>query len=163
MKRFLMLLSFCSVFSAFSAMAQEEGGGATDCDLKLSLYFESIKAGNYKDAYPNWLYSYQNCPKSHPDMYLHGAEILRNLIPEATGEEQQKLKNLILEVYAKRLELYPDEKVGYVYSLLVSDMNKLQLADSKKIIETIQEALEKDRLNIDAVVLNLYFVHASKL
>ena len=62
-----------------SVFAQSKYGSDPDtCKMNLSLFHESVKAKNYKEAYEPWKACFDNCPKASIVIYTDGLKILPN-------------------------------------------------------------------------------------
>lgn len=78
-----------------------------DCLVKTSLFNESAKNKQYADAVEPWTYVYNTCPTANKAIYTRGPQIIAWQISQAkTDEEKQQLKNLLMEVYDKRIKYY---------------------------------------------------------
>lgn len=168
MKKFMKPLLLLSILAAaITAHAQEDPAAAAqdeECNIKASLYYESLKVKNYKDAYENWLYCVEHCPTMHPNMYMHGVDILAGLLDQATDEnEKSRLRTQLIETFDKRLELFPNDRRTYVLVQKAAKLAKYNAAEPEGVISIIREAIACDRAELDAVALDLYFVQAATL
>ena len=75
---------------------------AQDCQTKLSLFAENVKAKNYKDAAPQLAELRKDCPTINSAIYAYGERIYKDNINKATSEaakkaEAQQRTNLITD------------------------------------------------------------------
>lgn len=166
MKKIWSILFLGMMALAYPASAQEETAddNSSECITKESIYFEYYKAKNYKDAFPEWLWLYNNCSDINPLHYIYGAQMIRSFIDEdPQGPKAAEYKKLLMDVYAKRLSLHPDERPGWVKGQQAVDMLRYKMGTPQEIIALVKEviALSDARVpngeSIDAVVLDLYF------
>ena len=128
------------------AYAQEEvvEEGPSECETKLSMYFEYYKAKNFKDAYPEWLYLYKNCADLQPIHFQYGAKMIESFIPEAVKTDAAKAdeyKKLLMEVYNTSLERFPDYRPGYTKGLKAQAMLRFRIGTPQEAIALIKEVL----------------------
>ena len=90
--------------------------------------------------------------------------MIRSFIDEdPQGPKAAEYKKLLMDVYAKRLSLHPDERPGWVKGQQAVDMLRYKMGTPQEIIALVKEviALSDARVpngeSIDAVVLDLYF------
>ncbi|MDD4820864.1 MAG: hypothetical protein PHD21_08540 [Flavobacteriales bacterium] len=173
MKKLFLLLIMGTVsvmYSPLYAQEEETTDNSSECQTKESIYFEYFKAKNYKDAFPDWLYLYQNCKNINALHYLYGAKMLQSFIDDApTGAKTEEYKKLLMEVYDARLKNYPDERPGYVKGQKAIDMMKYHIGKPEEVVALINDVIATsdaripDGESIDAVVLDYYFQLAMSL
>ena len=164
-KLFLFLTMGISLFMYSPLYAQEEATEQdNECQTKESIYFEYFKAKNYKDAFPEWLYLYQNCKNINALHYLYGAKMIQTFLEaEPTGAKAEEYKKLLMEVYDTRLKNYPDERPGYVKGQKAIDMMKFHIGKTDEVVTLINDVIATsdartpDGESIDAAVLDYYF------
>lgn len=89
-----------------------------ECLAHLSLAHESVKNGQYKDAYPIWLELYQSRPDFHKNIYIDGNKILEYEYENAqTPEEKNKWREMILKLHDERIQYFDDPKYPDAYVL----------------------------------------------
>lgn len=170
----LLLLGGLFTMMYTPAYAQEEvvEEGPSECETKLSMYFEYYKAKNFKDAYPEWLYLYKNCADLQPIHFQYGAKMIESFIPEAVKTDAAKAdeyKKLLMEVYNTSLEKYPDYRPGYTKGLKAQAMLRFRIGTPQEAIALIKEVIAHSNAriengeNLDAVILDYYFKTAMNL
>ncbi|TBN03965.1 hypothetical protein EYD45_08090 [Hyunsoonleella flava] len=101
----LLLFSFLIILCRTS-FAQ---GNIDDCQTKLSIFHEYVKAKNYDAAYEPWAFVKNNCPDLSIAIYIDGEKILKNKIENAKGNEKRKFIEELIEVLQKRLKYFENK------------------------------------------------------
>ena len=80
-----------------------------ECETKLSLFHDKVRAKKYDAAYVDWLYVFKECPNLSLAIYADGEKILKYKITDAKGEEKLGLVDLLLTVWEKRQQYFASE------------------------------------------------------
>ncbi|MGB1405195.1 MAG: hypothetical protein ACPG6F_05935, partial [Flavobacteriaceae bacterium] len=114
----------------------------------LSIFAESAKVKNYKEAYEPWMRVRTNCPDINLAVYSYGERILKDFIENGTPEEQNSAKADLVKLYDEWVLYFPKRRnestVGDVISKKAQAMLDYELADLKTIYTTFDEAYTKD-------------------
>ena len=113
-----IFLLITSTLIAFGMNAQEDTGKANSastesapCNEDVNIYVPSVKAGNFRDAYPFWKKVYETCPDGYLSTYAYGVSILEWLISEETDEaKKDELIEELMKLYDKRLQYFGDNQ-----------------------------------------------------
>jgi tetratricopeptide (TPR) repeat protein len=118
------------------------------CMQDLSIFAESAKVKNYKEAYEPWMRVRTNCPDINLAVYSYGERILKDLIENGTPEEQNSAKADLVKLYDEWVQYFPKRRnkstVGDVISKKAQAMLDYELSDLKTIYTTFDEAYTKD-------------------
>ncbi len=118
------------------------------CMQDLSIFAESAKVKNYKEAYEPWMRVRTNCPDINLAVYSYGERILKDFIENGTPEEQNSAKADLVKLYDEWVQYFPKRRnestVGDVISKKAQAMLDYELADLKTIYTTFDEAYTKD-------------------
>ena len=161
--RFFAILTLFMMTASLIQAQSKYGTDSLECRSNLSVYNDYYKKKNYKDAYPAWLYCYQNCPKSSKNNFIYGPTIVKKQI-KATADEAKKeeLIQLLFAVYDSRLEHFPG-KEGYVTGKKALDMLKYRKEEPKAAYDLFVKAYELDGRELSPAVLNGYFTSSTRL
>jgi len=128
------------------------GSNPEECKMNLSLFHESVKAKNYKEAIEPWKSCYDNCPQASIHIYTDGLKIAKDKI--ANGDTTGV--TMVNEIYAKRIENYPTKNLGKVYSdwakFLIS-----QKAPEDEIFDKLNKAFKADPAGMSAKNIFRFF------
>lgn len=129
-----------------------------ECLAHLSLAHESVKNGQYKDAYPVWLELYQSRPDFHKNIYIDGNKILEYEYENAqTPEEKNKWREMILKLHDERIQYFDDPKYpdAYVLGLKAIDYLKYYPEDELAMpaYEWLKESVAGMGANSQIIVL----------
>ncbi|MCQ2346652.1 MAG: hypothetical protein MJZ92_01830 [Paludibacteraceae bacterium] len=81
-----------------------------ECIINVSLFNESVKNKQFADAYEPWWEVYSTCPNANKAIYTQGAKILEWKYENAANEaEKESIRNLIMEMYDKRIKYFGDD------------------------------------------------------
>ncbi|MDY7394774.1 hypothetical protein UMM65_05940 [Aureibaculum sp. 2210JD6-5] len=156
MKRIItnLVLGLLLVTGVSNVYAQDKYGAQPDkCKQNLSLFHESVKAGNYDGAYDNWKWCYDNCPKASMYIYVDGLKIAENMYEK--GSDKAAASKLIDEIYAKRLEVFPKNSAK-VYSDWAISLQE-RGASEDEIFKKLDAAFKDDPTEMSIKNLALYF------
>jgi tetratricopeptide (TPR) repeat protein len=108
-----LAMSLFLLMGMSNVFAQDKYGAEPEkCGQYLSLFHESVKGKNFKDAYEYWLWCFENCPKASKLIYSDGLKIAED---KAEQGEKEVAGKLIDDIYTKRVQYFPDN-LGKVYS-----------------------------------------------
>ena len=129
-----------------------------ECLAHLSLAHESVKNGQYKDAYPVWLELYQSRPDFHKNIYIDGNKILEYEYENAqTPEEKNRWREMILKLHDERIKYFDDPKYpdAYVLGLKAIDYIKYYPEDelATQAYEWLKESVAGMGANSQILVL----------
>ena len=157
MKRILtnLVLGVLLVSGISNIYAQDDKYGAEPekCKQNLSLFHESVKAGNFDGAYDMWKWSYDNCPKASMYIYVDGIKIAENMYK--TGTDKAAASKLIDEIYTKRLEVFPKNSAK-VYSDWAISLQK-RGASNDEVFNKLEAAFKINPIEMSIKNLALYF------
>ena len=107
----LKLAMIIPLFFMLGSNAQAQGKfGATpqdsiECIKNLNFYDEEYKRNAYDAAYTPWREALRLCPKSSVNLYMRGANILRDRMNKVSDPaHKQALVDSLLMMYDKRIE-----------------------------------------------------------
>lgn len=87
------------------------GADSARCRQNLSLFSSYAKAGNYEDAYEPWLLTYQECPASSKNVYIHGANILKyKYNKETDATKRMELLEELIKLYDTRIKYFGNDR-----------------------------------------------------
>ncbi|MBQ5783860.1 MAG: hypothetical protein IIW11_02595, partial [Bacteroidales bacterium] len=156
--RTLLVVAVALVMGASSAMAQGKfGPDSANCVNSMNFYRDFLKQGDIKEAAPEWRKAFKSCPpKASQNIYLHGAQIYRNLINKADAATKQGLIDTLMMIYDKRAELYPKSWVKAKQNKVL-DMANYFAADDKTVFDETAEVIKRAgaELNPDLLVLQM--------
>ncbi len=93
------------------AVQEEDPVITEECVTNTSLFNESVKNKQFKDAYEPWWQVYSTCPNYNKAIYTAGAKIIDFLYANTTDEaEKERLRNLAIELCDKRIKYFGDDK-----------------------------------------------------
>lgn len=160
--RFFLLAVIMTAF-AMPATAQKWGATPEDsaaCVLNYSLYFEFYKQKNYVAAYTPWKELMKVCPARHKNNYIHGTNILKAKINEATKSKNMAQRDSLIaelmNLYDMRIQYFGEEgtnlaRKAYDLELLRKD------AGLKEYYPIYAMAVEKGGESLDANYVFKFF------
>lgn len=81
-----------------------------ECKVNVSLFNESVKNKLYADAVEPWYQVYNTCPNANKAIYSQGPKIIAWQMSQAkTEEEKTQLKELLMQLYDKRMKYFGNE------------------------------------------------------
>lgn len=149
----LILLCLLNFESAFSQ--DKYGENPELCKEKLSEFYEYARNKEYQYAYDSWVWVFENCPKGSKNIYKYGILIIEDRYKKSTGPQKGIESNLIDEIYAKRVENFPDN-LGKVYSDWAVSLEE-RGATNEKIFEKLELAFNIDAAQMSIKNLAKYF------
>ncbi|QCX40754.1 hypothetical protein FF125_20765 [Aureibaculum algae] len=150
-----LVLGLLLVTGLSNVYAQDDKLGAepTKCTQNLSLFHESVKAGNFDGAYDMWKWCYDNCPKASLYIYVDGLKIAENMYEK--GTDKPAASKLIDEIYTKRLVHFPKNSAK-VYSDWAISLQE-RGASNDAVFEKLEAAFKEDPTDMSIKNLALYF------
>ena len=133
---------------------------AQDCQTKLSLFAENVKAKNYKDAAPQLAELRKDCPTINSAIYAYGERIYKDNINKATSEAAKKAEaKELIQLYKDRLANVPDKTdKGDILSDIGNLMIEYKIGTPKDQYDVFDEAFKTDLVNFNnPKSLYLYF------
>lgn len=83
------------------------GEDSVRCLTNVNLFITAGRTKNYKDAYPYWKASYEECPASHINIYIMGASILEwQMSQETDPAKKEALVNDMIKLYDDRIKYF---------------------------------------------------------
>jgi len=143
-----LLIGLSSVF----AQDNKYGAEPEKCTQNLSLFHESVKAKNFDDAYDNWKWCFDNCPKASLHIYTDGLKIAENKYEKGDKAAAGKL---IDEIYTQRIQYFP-KKLGKVYSDWAISLEE-RGATKDQVFEKLESAFKADPTGMSVKNLAKYF------
>ncbi len=135
-----LVMSLFLLIGISTVYAQRDYGAEPEkCKNNLSLFHESVKGKNYKDAYEYWLWCFENCPKGSKLIYSDGLKIAKDKYKNGDKEAASKL---IDDIYAQRIKYFPDN-LGKVYSDWAISLGK-RGASNEKVFEKLEAGFKAD-------------------
>jgi len=133
--------------------AQEKYGAEPEkCGQYLSLFHESVKGQNFKDAYEYWLWCFENCPKASKLIYSDGLKIAEDKYENGEKELGGKL---IDDIYAQRVQYFPDN-LGKVYSDWSISLEE-RGAPNEQVFEKLELGFKADPSGLSVKNMAKYF------
>ncbi len=146
------------------------GKDSTKCIINNSLYYEFYrqwKQSDYsneawKDAVKPWRWVFLNCPRSTINIYLHGENIVEELIKTETDKEKkEKYIDTLMMVYDQRIKYYGKE--GYVLYKKGVALYKYRPEAYEQVYNILKKSIEMEGNDSDGPALIYYFRSAEKL
>jgi len=133
--------------------SQEKYGAEPEkCGQYLSLFHESVKGQNFKDAYEYWLWCFENCPKASKLIYSDGLKIAEDKYENGEKELGGKL---IDDIYAQRVQYFPDN-LGKVYSDWSISLEE-RGAPNEQVFEKLELGFKADPSGLSVKNMAKYF------
>ncbi|WP_452221775.1 tetratricopeptide repeat protein [Lacinutrix salivirga] len=93
------------------------GFAQNDCDTKLSIFHEYVKAKNYEAAYKPWMEVRTQCPKLNNAIYVDGEKILKDKIEKTQGADKLVYVKDLIKVWDEKMMNFPEKsKKGDIMS-----------------------------------------------
>jgi len=149
MKKFTAVLTMLLLFAGSVIVSAQDEEVSEACALSYSNFRSSFKAKNYDAAYEPWLATFENCPKMSINIYKNGIKMLKKKYKDAPDAAT---KELIEKVYLQRLEYFPTEKPGKMYSEYGMFMDAAG-ASEEKVFGLLQQSydIKPSSLGIKAI------------
>lgn len=127
-----ILLFIVLIFCIGEMNAQKE-----ECNAKLSIFHENIKAKKFQEAYEPWLYVNTNCPELNMAIYVDGEKILKNKIDNSESNEKVGHIEDLIELWKQRKKYFPSRTSIGEYEAKICQLQ----FDHKDVLEKNNEEL----------------------
>ncbi len=130
---------------------------AQDCNAKLSIFAENVKAKNYTEAEPQLTELRKNCPTINSAIYAYGERIYKAKLAKATDKKAVVLE--LIQLYRDRLANVPEKTdKGDVLGDIGTLMVDYKIGTPKEQYDVFDEAFKTDLENFkNPKSLYLYF------
>ena len=134
-------LTFLLTFNLFSQPEEE-------CLSNLSIFAEYAKVKNYDEAYQPWLDLKSECPDINSAVYVLGERMLKSFIKNSQGDDKEKFKKDLIDLYGEWLTYFPKNKrgvseVGKILAIKAQAMIDYKLANDSEV-EIYDQAFNND-------------------
>ncbi|MDX5428482.1 MAG: hypothetical protein LPK46_08880 [Bacteroidota bacterium] len=166
MKRLLIVMAMLMATTGLKAQKWgETPADSIKCWENYNNFGSLYNSKSYADAYEYWYQVYANCPGASSYIYIAGPKIVESKIEiEKDPAKKEKLIDLLLEQYDKRLEYFPDpNKEAYVLGQKALDMVKYREDSIEKAYYIYRKAIKLDPSNLGPAVINGFFLSAVKM
>jgi tetratricopeptide (TPR) repeat protein len=158
MKKMRQILTFLVLFSSFVGFSQQ----ADECNIKYNLFKGEYKAGKYANAFNDWMWCMDNCPKLSVNIYKYGIKIAEHRLETASPLEKEAAIQLVERVYLQRLEHFPQDKAD-IYNDLAT-FKAEQDASQEEVFSWLDKSFKADAGEMSAknyyryfdIILNMY-------
>ncbi|MDX5428484.1 MAG: hypothetical protein LPK79_10315 [Bacteroidota bacterium] len=149
MKRLLIVMAMLMATTGLKAQKWgETPADSIKCWENYNNFGSLYNSKSYADAYEYWYQVYANCPGASSYIYIAGPKIVESKIEiEKDPAKKEKLIDLLLEQYDKRLEYFPDpNKEAYVLGQKALDLVKYKedSTSNYEAFQIYQSAIELD-------------------
>ena len=149
MKQILTFIFFIATAPIVFSQAADE------CNIKYNLFKGEYKAKKYDEAFSNWMWCMDNCPKLSVNIYKYGVVIAKHKFKNAPAAEKEVAKELVKRVYMQRLDNFPSDKPK-VFSDMATFMAS-NGAPEEKVFDLLQQAFEIDPTAMSGKNILRYF------
>ena len=145
----LKLVTIASLLFICINQVQAQGGkygenpqDSVDCIRSLNFYIEEAKKKEWSAAYPIWREALRLCPKSSLNLYIYGANIMRDRISKVSDPAQKAAAiDSLLMLYDKRMEYFKSDNVDLFYRK-ANIVEEYYPNESQKIFDAYMAVLE---------------------
>jgi len=138
------------------------GEDSAQCVRNWSLYAEYYRQRNFELAYEPWKWMFLNCPAATQNIYIHGANLLRNRYAQETDPETREgIVDTLMMLYNQRIEYFGRE--GFVLGRKAADLYQLRPDSVQRHYELTEKSIEMEGLGSQADVLLINFQAATRL
>jgi len=117
------------------------GNDSAETVKKLSLFNQYYQEKKYVEAFPYWMYLFQNAPCIQKRITYSGPYIIKKALRDTTYRSRfSGLVDTLLICHQKRIEFFGDE--GYVKGKWADDMSKLQPKNRDKALSLFNESVQ---------------------
>lgn len=152
MRKLKQILTFVLLIASAPVVFSQ---GADECNIKYNLFKGEYKAKKYDQAFDNWMWCMDNCPKLSVNIYKYGVVIAKNKFKKASAGEKQLAKELVYRVYKQRLDHFPNDKPK-VFSDLATFMSDNGAPDDE-VFTLLEKAFELDPAQMSGKNILRYF------
>ncbi len=153
MKKRIILLASLVLFlglNVINAQATQQ-----ECTIKYNLFKGDYQSKKYDEAYPNWIYLMDNCPKLSINIYKLGDKLAQAMYKKATDKSEATA--LINRIYTQRLENFPSKDPAKVHSDYATFLTKNKLATDDEIFKILELAYSIDPTRMGVKNIYRYF------
>ncbi|MBT8385234.1 MAG: hypothetical protein KJO83_05955 [Bacteroidia bacterium] len=151
-----LALSLVLLMGMGNVYAQDKYGAEPEkCMTNLSIFYEYAKVKNYDPAYEPWKWCFDNCPASNKNIYAHGLKLAEYRYEKAAPGDKVAAGKLIDEIYAKRIQYFPDN-LGKVYSDWAISLEERN-APKEQIFEKLELGFKTDPSGLSVKNMAKYF------
>ncbi len=138
------------------------GEDSAQCVRNWSLYAEYYRQRNFEMAYEPWKWMFLNCPAATQNIYIHGANLLRNRYAQETDPQAREgIVDTLMMLYNQRIEYFGRE--GFVLGRKAADLYQFRPDSVQRHYELSEKSIEKEGLGSQADVLLINFQAATNL
>lgn len=153
MKKRIILLASLVVFLGINVINAQVT--QQECTIKYNLFKGDYQSKKYDDAFPNWMYLMDNCPKLSINIYKLGDKLAQNRFK--TASDKAAAAALIKRIYTQRLQNYPTKDPAKVQSDYATFLSKNNLASDKEIFKILELAYGIDPTRMGVKNIYRYF------
>ncbi|CAI8355333.1 MAG: Uncharacterised protein [Flavobacterium sp. SCGC AAA160-P02] len=153
MKKRIILLASLILFLGLNVINAQVTN--QECTIKYNLFKGDYQSKKYDDAFPNWIYLMDNCPKLSINIYKLGDKLAQNMFKNAT--DKTAAIALIKRIYTQRLENYPTKDPAKVHSDYATFLSKNNLASNEEIFKILELAYSIDPTRMGVKNIYRYF------
>ncbi len=151
-KRIILIASLILFLGTNGLNAQTT---ANECTIKYNLFKGDYQSKKYDEAFPNWMYLMDNCPKLSINIYKLGDKLVQSMFKKATDKTETAA--LIKRIYTQRLENYPTKDPAKVHSDYATFLSKNNLATDAEIFKILELAYSIDPTRMGVKNIYKYF------
>lgn len=151
-KRIILIASLILFLGTNGLNAQTT---ANECTIKYNLFKGDYQSKKYDEAFPNWMYLMDNCPKLSINIYKLGDKLVQSMFKKATDKTETAA--LIKRIYSQRLENYPTKDPAKVHSDYATFLSKNNLATDAEIFKILELAYSIDPTRMGVKNIYKYF------
>lgn len=151
-KRIILIASLILFLGTNGLNAQTT---ANECTIKYNLFKGDYQSKKYDEAFPNWMYLMDNCPKLSINIYKLGEKLVQSMFKNATDKTETAA--LIKRIYTQRLENYPTKDPAKVHSDYATFLSKNNLATGAEIFKILELAYSIDPTRMGVKNIYKYF------
>lgn len=151
-KRIILIASLILFLGTNGLNAQTT---ASECTIKYNLFKGDYQSKKYDEAFPNWMYLMDNCPKLSINIYKLGDKLVQSMFKKATDKTETAA--LIKRIYTQRLENYPTKDPAKVHSDYATFLSKNNLATDAEIFKILELAYSIDPTRMGVKNIYKYF------
>ena len=137
--------------------AQTDEAKQQKCQIEYNKFRVDAKSKNYEAAYEPWLWTFENCPDLSINIYKVGADIAEyryNNCKDASKKDEAL--DLVKKVAKQRLEYFPDDSPGRVYSDVGMFLHKIEASEAE-VYSYLEKAYNTEASDMGVVAIPLYF------
>lgn len=153
----ILFLALLMSIAIAPVSAQFKDAQDSICKTNRFLYGEAYKSKQYQDAYEPWKIALQTCPSSSKNLYIQGANILKQLYNiNKDAEKRNALVDELMNLYDMRIQYFGE--AAEVTARKAYDLQQLRGdAALKEYYEIYAEAMRIDPSKLDVAFIERYF------